>query len=542
MYAKAADIYRRVKDRLLGEADPALLLFLLFLLNYRFSFKLVALLAIFILRPRVSYKMDGITLFYIAMPLLGLINLLFFSHDLSVNHVMVVLQSSLIWLLCLFSYLQIRHAVKVTPVSRLDGTLKLLVILNLIVSFADLVHVMWKTGALNPYSQISPPPYGVSSGDLIGGIFGKLHLVNTIISVLLLVYFAYRKNVIYVILALIPFLLTGSNLATLILIAVVAVMVVTARGTMRKYATLVCVPLIVLFYMKITKDNYRYMVKTINSLIKHGRDEAADTLTGIAAKNEAPTKEKLVYEYIAYKQKQHEEGSANLTPAKDSARTTIYNVIEQYEKQEKLNEQKETDYVYKRKELLLLSKQNDPFFEYGRLKSYDFEKEPGKLTSFKQTYAYLSGDWRRMLLGAGPGSFSSRTAFITSGIVDDSRLLSLIPRYETKEFIENHKSIFKYLMFLDDATHSITNLPFSWYNEVAGEYGLAGIACFIFLYMGFFVKKIRYFTYGRYLLIMMLAFFMFDYWYQRISVMIIFEMLMLIDIKIKTAKLAEAEK
>lgn len=149
-----------------------------------------------------------------------------------------------------------------------------------------------------------------------------------------------------------------------------------------------------------------------------------------------------------------------------------------------------------------------------------------------QTRDYLLSSYKNFLFGAGIGGFSSRLAFISSKIVTDSRILMALPKYENGAFTSNHKAIFKYLLFLDDEYHSITNLPFCWYNELLGEYGLLGLILFVVFYLGFFYKRIRLLTFGRLLLALMFLFFLFDYWYERLSVMVLFELLILLNIKI----------
>ena len=189
--------------------------------------------------------------------------------------------------------------------------------------------------------------------------------------------------------------------------------------------------------------------------------------------------------------------------------------------------------VFYLKDSLQKAKSAKQFFEYGRLKKFDLDKEAGKIISFRQTANYLRSGPGALFFGAGAGSFSSRQAFITSGIVEDSRLLMKLPHYETSEFKNNHEAIFKYLMYRDDETHSITNLPFCWYNQMLGEYGLFGALVFVVFYCGYFLKRFRLLSYGKLLLPAMLMFFLFDYWYERLSVVIVFEILMLLDLKIK---------
>ncbi|MEI6020610.1 MAG: hypothetical protein WCR21_05735 [Bacteroidota bacterium] len=532
--------------------DPVLLLFLIFVLNFRLSFKLIALVGMYAYRPDFKFKRDGIFYFYALMILLSWVNFAFVGGDYSYPHLMVVVSGSLIWLACLLCFHQLRISVEGLQKEKLVKTLEWLTVINFVVSMYDVVKVMLITKTNNPYTQVSPPPYGISSGDLIGGVFGGMHLVNTIICSLLLVFFVYRGSLLFIVLSLIPFLLTGSNLGTFILGGSLLMIAFLNKGIAYKNYAFFCIAFIVLFYIKITPDNQRYMSSVLTKATKQlfGKVEQKKTShtlianpdrmilkpdtvpSGISSLNPVKkvlSKEELIIQYIEYRKKVlHLKVDEKQVIVDSSVISRMSALRKRKEKMAiKLN-----DYVFFRKDSVARSKSSLALFEYGQLKKFDLELESGKITSFKQTGAYLSGGIWHALFGAGIGSFSSRLAFITSGIVEDSRLLMALPHYETEAFKNNHKAIFKYLMYRDDETHSITNLPFCWYNQLLGEYGILGFLAFIGCYCFYWLKRFKQLRYGRYLLIAMLGFFFFDYWYERLSVMVIFEMLMLLDLKL----------
>jgi hypothetical protein len=528
--------YIRLRTVFLDKMDPALLLFMVFMFNFRFSLKLIAIIGIYVYRPNFKIKLNGIVWFYISMILLGIINILFIHRDYSYSHSMAVLAGSLIWLTCLLSYHQISLAVELNSPAKLFNTLKLLALLNFCVSIYDILHVMFITGTINPYTQICPPPYGISSGDLVGGIFGQVHLVNTVISCFLLVFFIYQSSFLYALICLIPFLLTGSNLATLILIGMLTYILLFKKNMLIKYYASYCILITVLFYIKITPTNKDYMTSILAKVQKQFSKPASVPAQPLEMHAEPPikklTKEELISQYVQYKRK-----LLNDSVLEDEFTTSKLVFQSLYAKQERQIKEKQIqlDLTWYKKDSLKLAKAKKEFFDYGKLKTFDLDKEPGKITSFKQTKAYLGQSWQNAFFGAGIGSFSSRLAFITSGIADDSRILMALPKYETEEFKQNHKAIFKYLMFLDDETHSITNLPFSWYNGVFGEYGLIGFLMFVFAYLAYFFKRIKLLSYGKLILISMIAFFLFDYWYERLSVIMLFELILLFDIKMKSS-------
>lgn len=521
--------------------DPALLSFLLLMSNYRISFKIVALIGVYVWRPDFKWRNGALVWFYVTLPVLALVNLFFVSGDLSVSHIVAVLVCVGLWLAALLAFRQVSLFIAQLPVVKTETTLKWLAGINLAVSLADLIKIMLATQSLNPYTQISPPPYGISSGDLIGGAFGGMHLVNTAICCMLCVFFIYRGSLVFTLISLTPFLLTGSNLGTLILCALLGYVLFFKTGLVYKTIAVFCLLAVIVYYNKITPDNGKYMTSVLTKVPAHLKiknkeelpakvdSEKAGTIALIPQKR-VYTKDELINLYLQYLRKRNAIAETETT---DKLQTSVLSSFTSYANKEKKERGRMENKVFYLKDSVQKAKSKKAFFDYGRLKKFDLEHEAGKITSFKQTAAYLSSGAAAFLFGAGAGSFSSRQAFITSGIVEDSRLLMLLPHYETFEFKNNHEAIFKYLMFRDDETHSITNLPFCWYNQMLGEYGILGALAFFVLYCGFFIKRYRHLSYGRMLLPALLMFFLFDYWYERLSVVIIFELLMLLDMKIR---------
>lgn len=530
---KLIALLAKLREFVSKDVDLVLLLFLLLVTNYRFSFKILAIVAIYFYRPNFKFKKSGIVYFYVSFIFLSLFNLLVISGDLSANHTATVLGACLIWLACLLTFHQLQLFVEKNEVRKTVNTLKYLVFINLLFSVVDLIKIMIITQTINPYNQISPPPYGISSGDLIGGVFGEMHLVNMSISAFLLLFFLYQKNFLLSLLTVIPLLLTGSNLGTLITVMVLFYMLIIKKDLLVKYYILFTLAVIVIFYIKITPDNLSYFSKSLNKLthkstvkqVESFDEEENPVITTV--KSDEDIKNEKIQNYLFVMSGSH------LKDTLDS----VYFLKQEYLKTEAKKKQKRNDYTHYVKDSLQNAKEKDKRFEYGKLRKFDFHKTPGKIISFQQVYDYLFSNWKSFLFGSGPGGFSSRLAFISSGIVDDSRILMALPVYENPDFTRNHKAIFKYLLFLDDKYHSITNLPFSWYNELLGEYGVVGLIIFIVFYLGFLFKRFKLLTFGKVLVALMLTFFLFDYWYERLSVMVLFEIIILLDIKMSSEKI-----
>ena len=69
------------------------------------------------------------------------------------------------------------------------------------------------------------------------------------------------------------------------------------------------------------------------------------------------------------------------------------------------------------------------------------------------------------------------------------------------------------------------------YNQILGEYGLTGALLFAVFYLGYFLKHLRRLSYGRFMLIALMGFFLMDYWFESFSLVVIFELFLLLNMK-----------
>jgi hypothetical protein len=76
----------------------------------------------------------------------------------------------------------------------------------------------------------------------------------------------------------------------------------------------------------------------------------------------------------------------------------------------------------------------------------------------------------------------------------------------------------------------VINKPDSVYGQLLGEYGLAGVVCFFLFYAGFFLRRARTLPYGLPLLLLLGASFFTEYWFEQLSVVVLFEFLMLLEL------------
>ncbi len=90
-----------------------------------------------------------------------------------------------------------------------------------------------------------------------------------------------------------------------------------------------------------------------------------------------------------------------------------------------------------------------------------------------------------------------------------------------------------YLDFFSKQTglHSLTNSPFSVYDQLLAEYGLIGLTIFFVYYLWFFARHYRKLTYGLPILLLLMAVLFVDYWFEQLSILIFFELLLFLNIK-----------
>lgn len=162
---------------------------------------------------------------------------------------------------------------------------------------------------------------------------------------------------------------------------------------------------------------------------------------------------------------------------------------------------------------------------------------PYKIKSFYMTLEYWTSSAKNFIFGAGGGNFSSRVAFITSG--DYVGWFPDTFTHVSEEFKEYHLSVWNYDFNNPwDNRNNTANQPFSFYNQIIGEYGLIGILIFINFYLGFIIKKWKVIAYSKFLLLALAGYFLLDYWFEYFSVMVFFELLLLIDIQCNSLKIS----
>jgi hypothetical protein len=178
----------------------------------------------------------------------------------------------------------------------------------------------------------------------------------------------------------------------------------------------------------------------------------------------------------------------------------------------------------------LFSRENFDY-AYGYIERLvTLKKVPYKIVSFKETAMFSVDSVLNLLFGAGPGNFSSRAAFVVSG-----EYVSWWPKklvYTHEIFEKNHLGIWNHDFKNPwDNINNAANQPFSVYNQLLGEYGFIGVLSFVILYLCYPIKYFMRLTYGKIILFAFLGFLLMDYWFEYLSIAIIFELLILVELK-----------
>lgn len=151
-----------------------------------------------------------------------------------------------------------------------------------------------------------------------------------------------------------------------------------------------------------------------------------------------------------------------------------------------------------------------------------------KLVSFKQTVNNFVSSPGSFLFGEGGGKFSSRTAYLTGGEYANWYPKSLV--YRSQKFEDNHFKLWNNAVLSKRFSDGTSNQPFSFYNKIVGEYGMVGAFLFL-IYISYFFKQFNILSYGQLILLMLMGFFVLDYWFEYFTVVLFFEIFMFLDIK-----------
>jgi len=520
--------------------DWKLLLFLLLFLNVKLAVKIPTIIIIYLLQFNFkfgfSFKNSRLPLFYLLVIAIALINLTINKGYNSSNYLVVFSIGIGFWLLCILAIHQIKLSVDNNNVQVLHNTISVFFVINALVSLSILAYIMVDAHAINPFRyQGQYQKYFLGTGDYIKGVTFDISTTNAVINAFGVVYFLTRKMPLMVLICMIVLLLTASNFMNIALLLVLAGLFAFKTNRDQKSLIVICCTFLIVFLAKVSPQNNQYVHETFKNIINppHPPFSTVTLNTTDSSKDLDFVKRKFAKQYldsikaIAIKNRVNNHAlpmlPANL-PKTDAGRVILIGAD--------INTppyQTPTDTPDEQRKLLAFINVHKAELP---LSGQDFFKMhlPGKVIGFKQTVNFLKTHPAKILAGSGMGNFSSKLAFKATGL-NFSGGFPAKYIYINRDFLVNHLDVYLNFFSKRRELHSLTNSPFSIYDQILGEYGLLGVAVFVIFYLGYFARHFKNLTYGIPILVLMMAVFFTDYWFEQLSVVVFFELLLLLNIK-----------
>jgi len=523
----------------INRIDWKLLLFLLLFLDVKMGIKIAAIVIIYLLRFNFkfgfSFKNSRLPLFYPLIMLIPFISLVINRGYTNPDYLLVFISGMGFWLLCLLAIHQVKLAVENNDAEIIHRTILVFFILNVVVCVFNFAAIVWETGALNPYRyQGEYQKFFIGTGDYIKGITFDTSTTNAALNALGVLYFLIRKNNPMVLVCMAVLLFTGSNFLNMAVMLLFTLLFIFSTTRDQKSMIVVCLVLLVVFMGRISPQNDKYAIKTIDDAIKipvggNSKKVGAVSCTNIPTLEE--TRRRIAQNYLDsiwrsdLKKHRHPTPAAIAAlPKTDQGRIFIdtadinslpyQSIIDTTSVQHVL-----LNFIDAHAASLPLSAQKT--FKPGR---------PGKVITFLQTVAFFQQHPAKIIAGTGMGNFSSKLAFRATGF----GFAGGYPQthvYINTDFLTNHLDVYLNFFSRRSGLHSLTNSPNSVYDQLLSEYGLLGLSAFAIFYVWFFARHAKTFTYGLPALLLLLLIFFTDYWFEQLSVIVFFELLLFLNIK-----------
>jgi hypothetical protein len=529
-------------EKWLQKIDWKLLVFLLLFLNVKLIVKLVAVIFIYLVRNnfKLGFKVtqSRLPVFYLIAIAIAALDYVALVPSITLNYTVAFVIGICFWWLCILATHQIKLAVEQRSTTILYNTLLVFFIINIAASLINITSIIAEIHTINPYRyQGQYQKYFINTGDYIKGITFDTSTTNAIINAFGVVYFLFRKNFTMVVGCMIVLLLTASNFTNIILLLVLAFLFAFKSTPDQKSVMLVCTMLLVVFLSKVSPQNDQYVLARLKKFTSSNSIPSPTLITKVIPLQERPDSELTVEEknkkiallYLdsldrARMEKERPVANANAgldlsSPDKISIpEPSIHTAPFQSKKDTTSFQRKLFSFIAANKSNLNLSTANDE------------PRLPGKAIAAKEALTFLRNNPEKIFAGAGIGNFSSKLAFkATAFNVEGS-----YPKkysYISPAFLQNHFDIYLYYFTRHADEHSLTNTPNSVYGQLLTEYGVVGFLAFVIGYVGFFLKDYKRLTYALPLMFLLLSAFAIDYWFEQLSIVVLFELMMFLNIK-----------
>jgi hypothetical protein len=521
-------------------ADWKLLIFLVLFLNVKLGVKIAAIILIYLLqfnfRFGFSLKNSRLPLFYLLAIAIAIVNWIIIRNYTNTNYNIVLLTGISFWLVCILAMHQVRLFVENNDTAIIHRTILIFFVLNAAFSLFNLATAILETGALNPYTYRGlHQKYFIGTGDYIKGLTFDTSSTNAVLNAFGVIYFLTKKNTVMLFVCMAVMLLTASNFTSMILLIVLAILFIFRSSREQKSLILICLMFLVVFMARISPQNNIYVSETFKNtfhlkfLERPPSHELKTpiTLTPDSLLDPYQRKEKIAWRYIdsiyVVNHPIHLKAS-NAILKTDAGRIFIPKPNINGEPYQHI-----TDTTPYQRHLLAFINAHKSSMPLSAKNDYP-SSVPGKAIGFLQTIHFLHQHPYKIITGDGIGNFSSKLAFRASGL-GFAGGYPLKYSYLSPDFISNHLDIYLNYFSKKADFHSLINNPDSGYDQLLAEYGILGLAAFLVYYVGFFTKHYKQLTYGIPILTLLLAVFSIGYWFEQLSVLLFFELLLLLNIK-----------
>jgi len=525
--------------RLHGLIDWQLLVFLVLFLDVKLAVKVAALILVYLLRFDFRFdfrfKNPRLPLFYLLAIGIAVFNGFIYQSYFNLKYDLVFLSGAGLWIMCILAIHQIKLAVERNQIEILHRTLFAFFLLNAAASVFNLAHIIWETKAINPYLyQGMKQRYFIGTGDYIKGLTFDVSITNSVINSFGVLYFIYRKNSGMLFLCMAVLLLTGSNSLNILTLVLLLIIFAFQSNLYQKSYIVICAMLFMIFTTKISPQNSDYVIHTSEAMF--GKQSNAAIFTAPFLHPTAPVPYALLSpdekrEWFArhYLDSEYRAIAFRLQKA---GKPLLVNRPRPYIPQPNLNlapYQEDTDTALLRQNLLSFIKLHQTELPLAGHDAF-IKGKPGKLIALKQTAAFFNDHPQKILTGDGLGNFSSKIAFKATNLGFTGGYPANYV-YIGADFLVNHLDVYLNFFSKRIGFHSVINSPNSVYFQLIGEYGIIGFACFLIWYLGYFTKYIKQLTYGLPILVVVLGVFFLEYWFEQLSIVVLAELMLFINIK-----------
>jgi hypothetical protein len=306
-------------------------------------------------------------------------------------------------------------------------------------------------------------------------------------------------------------LATGSNFTNYLLLGVFAYLFIFKSDREQKGGIALCILIGVVFLGKVSPQNQKYTAEVVNRWLPAQNKVTKTTDPDSAQKMQVWQQwNNIRFSYI-----NHWKPKPSI-PAAD-INTPPY--------------QSRADTSEDQRALIQFKEQNRASLPLADLSGLPEDgHRPGKLLAFEEIGQFFKTHPSRIPTGDGPGNFSSKLAFRATGL----ELYGKYPKsltYIHPDFLQNHLQLFLSYFAKSKENHSLIHSPDSVYGQLLGEYGLIGLLAFLVGYVVFFAKKIKGTAYSLPLLGILLGAFFVGYWFEQLSIVVLFELMVFVDRK-----------